>query len=381
LADQLLPAWGRRVKQFFEKNDSNAYAKIYLGNLTTEYMKWRGGARENPPTAEELTNMSNNLTLVQLAANLVGAFPPQYESKMQPFVDYYRSLTDAKDNTGKALYTKDEADAKFMQMFGSDFLAAKDLGLSKGVASPTPDMVTLASRYSGLIENVSAQLGDRGDLSVLSMLFNDDPESVFDGTAYMWQTENNIPGVSQKYRERLSPEEAFLNNAKNAGWAKWIQADTQFKARLAQFGLSSFDQMPAIQAERQNLLISMSQDPMYRPWFNDYKEMGSSRTTSTVMLMQAALADPTFRADHADSDVWQAASQYLVGRAQVVTALGQSGGSIDSAANFSIKQWWDKYRSALDTVPGWDVFSSRYLDGDNDPINVGVSFANGLAVN
>jgi predicted nucleic-acid-binding protein len=181
------------------------------------------------------------------------------------------------------------------------------------------------------------------------------------------------------YRSKLSPEEAFQRDTKRAGWSKWLAAKTQFDARLEQQGFTSFSQSPMLDREKQQFLSQMANDPMYQGWFLDYNEFGSARTEATVLVMKAALSDSTFVADHMDDPIWQAASEYLNGRAQVENQLRIQGGAIDSIGNRNVSQWWDKFRTNLMNVPGWDVFSNRYLDGDDDPTNTGITIGSTMS--
>ena len=373
----LLPATANRIKQLIEKNDNQSYARLYNTLFHAETLKKRGGMRETYPTKDEIQTMTNNLTLLKLIANAGFAFPPQYESNLQPVADEYRRIqTEVEElkKTGVAV-GPNEVDRRFVELYGPTLLIAKDLGMSRGYAPASAGMVETAQRYDSLINKVSSDLGDSGDLSVLSMLFSDNANGLFDGSIYAWQLNNNITGTMEKWRQRMTPEEALTADAKNAGWVKYMQFKEQLDARLAQMGLKSYDYAPQLRAERDSFIAQMAADPLYGAWYRDWQEFGSSRTVSTVMMMQSALTDPTFAADHADSPVWQAGKQYLEGRAAVLNALAQSDGDITSMKNQQIKLWWDNFRADLATqVPDWGAFANRYLDGDDNPQNPGVSF-------
>ena len=369
----LVPATAKRVWQFIQGTDNDRYAKIYAANLYTEWVKYKGNMRENIPTKEEITNMTNNLTLLQAIGNAGFAFPPQYDSSLQVVVDEYKRYQD--------MYGKNDPDGTlvdrmFAQQYGDTFLIAKDMGMTKGYAPPKLGMVETANRYQNLIGDISASLGATGDLSVLSMLFSDNPDALFDGSIYAWQKENNIPGVSEMWRRRVSPEEALVNDAKNAGWVRYLRMNEQLKARLAEKGLTSFGQSPQLSAERDAFIAQMANDPLYQTWFKDWQDHGSTRTISTVQLMQRTLSDPQFVADHKESPVWSAANQYLEGRAMVINELNNSPSQdIGANSNIHIQRWWDDFRANLEnTNPHWAAFSGRFLDGDNNPVNPGVSF-------
>jgi hypothetical protein len=371
--ESLLPATVKRVVQYWQGTDNEQYAKIYAANLYTEWVKYKGNMRENPPTKEEITTMTNNLTLLKFLGNAGFAFPPQYDSTLRVVVDEYKRMQDA---YGKNDPDGTLVDRMFAQQYGDTLLIAKDLGMSKGYAPPKLGMVETANKYQNLIGSISASLGATGDLSVLSMLFSDNPDALFDGSIYAWQKENNIPGVSTLWRERLTPEEALVSDAKNAGWVRYLQLNEQIKARLAEKGLTSLRQSPQLSAEKDSFIAQMANDPLYEAWYKDWNDHGSTRTLSTIQLMQRALSDPQFISDHKDSDVWSAAGQYLEARAYVVNELNNNPSQdINANSNIYLQRWWDDFRSNLEnTNPNWAAFSGRFLDGDNNPINPGVSF-------
>jgi hypothetical protein len=361
----LLPPWSKRFVSAFSQEGNADWDKIYVANLLTETLKKRGGLRPDYPSKDELVNMTRNHLIFKGLTNLSAAFPPGYESILQPIVDDYTYMRDNPITAG-------DADMRFSQKYGNDFLIAKDFGMTESPVNPVKGMVDIARKHEGLISSASAELEDAGDLTVLSMLFVTGSEGVFDGTIYSWQMGNEVPGISRKWRERQTSDEALVNDVKNAGWNKWSKAQASFDARLAALNVPSYEYAPALKLERDTFLLNMAKDPMYSPWFRDYKEFGSSRTSSTVNFMKMALADPGWVEEKKDSPIWQAAKQYLNGREEVLARLDQNGGGIDSLKNRDIKEWWDTYRANLKMMDGWDAVANRFLDGDDDPENPGV---------
>ncbi len=361
----LIPPWSKRLVSAFSQEGNADWDKIYVANLLTETLKKRGGLRDDYPTKDELVTMTRNHLILKAISNATVAFPPGYESILQPIVDDYTYMRENPITAG-------DADMRFSQKYGSDFLIAKDFGMTEGPVNPVVGMVDIARKHEGLISTVSDELSEAGDLSVLSMMFVTSSEGVFDGSIYSWQMGNEVPGLSRKWRERQTPNEALVNDQKNAGWNKWNKALASFDARLAAMNLPSYDYAPALKLEKDTFLLNMAQDPLYSPWFRDYKEFGSSRTSSTITFMKTALSDPGWLEEKKDSPIWQAAKQYLDGREEVLTRLSDSGGGIDSLKNRDIKEWWDTYRSNLKMMDGWDAVANRFLDGDDDPENPGV---------
>lgn len=361
----LTPPWFKRLVSVLSGEGNAAWDKIYMGNMLTEIMKKRGGLRDEYPTEDELSTMTRNHLILKGLSNLTVAFPPGYDSVLQPLIDDYRRMQENELTAG-------DADMRFSQKYGDDFLIAKDLGMTQGIVQPVSGMVEIATRHEDLIREVSNELADAGDLTVLSMMFGQNSDAVFDGSIYAWQMGNEVPGLSQRWRERQTSNEMLVNDQKNAGWNKWSKALSQFDARLAGLALHSYDYAPQLKLEKDTFLANMGQDPMYAAWFRDYKEFGSSRTSSTITFMKAALSDPKWIEDNRDSPVWQAAKQYLDGREVVLAKLAERGGEITSLKNRHIKDWWDSYRSDLKMIDGWDAMANRFLDGDDNPQNPGV---------
>jgi len=378
VVEGIAPSGIKRIAQLWQQEGNETWARNYNANFHIEYMKWRGGMRPKPPSKSEITTMTNNLAILGVIAAYTSAFPPRYETVLQPLIDDYRNMLDTSE-------TKDDAVRLFTEKYGTDFLSSSTLGMStnitgignnpsKDALSGTVGVISQAIKYKDLIATISPTLSNGNALDSLSILFTSNVNDIYDGTVTAWQEANAVPGLSELYRSKLSPEEAFQRDTKRVGWSKWLSAKAQFDARLANMQLTSYSQSPELEREKNAFLTQMSEDPMYQGWWLDYNDFGSQRTEGTILTMKAALSDPSFVSDHLDDPIWQAASEYLKGRAQVESVLAaQGGGEITSLRNMSTAQWWNQFRSNLKNVPGWDVFANRYLDGDDDPNNTGVS--------
>ena len=366
----LLPATIRRFVQYFQKNGNDQYARIYVQNQKAEWAKYRNGLRQDIPTKDEILNLTNQLTLVQLAANALFGFPPRYESVLQPLVDDYQNMQD--DSVDK-----EAADTLFIAKYGSELLSERNLGLSRSsVNAPvTPSMVKEAQMYAPLIASLSPDLQKSGALDSLSVLFVKDEESVYDGTVALWQENNLVPGLKETYKTIASPEMLQAEDDKSAGWEIWLRARERFDVRATLKGFSTVEQWPDLLAEQDAFKANMAEDPKYQGWWIDYKDAMSERTAGTVQVFQKALAYPPFVENNKNNPVWKAAYEYLEARAYVVNELEASGStSMKSARNASLKDWWDTFRAGLkNSYIGWDVVSNRYLDGDDNPSFPGVS--------
>lgn len=212
-------------------------------------------------------------------------------------------------------------------------------------------------------------------MSVLTMLTMGNANQLYDDSAYGWQFANVIPGTNRSFREYQKPAQSWVQSDVNAGWATYLRAEDQFKARLRQSGATTYRANPELKAERDAFIADLRDNPFFDNWYKDYKDFGSSRTRSAIYMMETLVNDPRWMEDNGDSDIWQNAMLYLFHRNQVLAAVEQSGKGINAEGNEQIRSYWDQTRADLDAnSTQWSAFASRFLNGDDDPETPGVSF-------
>lgn len=365
-----LPPVLAKIHQMWQgEGSSSQYAYYYNLQFRNEMAQWAGGYRDEPPTAEEIKQRTNGFYAIRILANLTAFTPPGYESKLDPIIKAIRN-NDRNYGIDGGRMSNDQ--------FGNLLLMLGDFSNTKNVAgtNPTADAVGNARKYSDLIKSVSADLGD--DLSVIGMILNDDPNAYYDDSAYGWQLSNQIPGVTERFRELQTPEQSWRESQKNAGWTAYIKLMDGLDALLQERGLKSFrsSQAQDLRQMKNDAIEQLRGNPLYAGWYDDYIDFGSTRTSNAVDLMRAALSDEKFVADHAESPVWQAANEYLFHRDLVLDVLKQRGTGINNEDNKDIREHWDTIRADLIAGDnGWGTYANRYLNGDDDPVEPSTQFA------
>lgn len=369
--DLLLPPALAKIKQFAQgEGSSTQYAYYYNLQLRSEMAKYAAGLRDTAPSKEELQKRTDGFYLLRFLANVAAFTPPQYESIMDPITSAVRAYDEA--------YGPD-SNRMLNENFGNMLLMLGDWSNSKNVAGMPAyaESVEAARKYSNIITDLAPQLKDSGNLSVLSMLVTDNAEALYDGTAYGWQLSNNIPGISDLFREMQTPEEALAQAQRNAGWTEYISRMDYLDSLLQQRGLTSYRSAQAedLRQMKNATLAELRDNPFYAGWYADYQDQGSTRTEGALRLMERALSDQQFVDDHADSPVWQSAYEYLQYRGMVMDMLAQSGAGINAKGNEYIREFWDNRRQELiNKSTDWSAFANRFLNGDEDPENLGVQF-------
>ena len=314
-------------------------------------------------------NKTRGLTLVRLLANLTAFTPPQYESKIDPIIDAVRKI-EANNPVDSSRMIYDQF-GPYLQMIG-DFSTSKN---SVGMG-PYTNSVEIARKYSRIINDVSPGLEKLGDLSVLSMMtMGATASSLYDDSAYGWQFANAIPGVNVNFREMQKPEQSWAQSRINTGWTVYISKMDELDARLKQAGYESYRQAPELKAERDQFLAEMAGNPLFTEWWQDYKEYGSSRTLSSIGLMQRLTQDEEFMSEYGNTPIWSKAKLYLYHRNVVTQELATREGGIDNNDNQDIRDYWDQARADLKSDPEWTAFSNRFLNGDDDPEDPGIQIA------
>lgn len=360
--DMILPPWMQKAIQMKDGElNSSAYAYQYALQMRTEQAKYIAGYRDSAPTADEITKRTNGLYMLRILGNLTAFTPPQYVSKLQPLID---AVKFNKDTYGDAEGTRVSA-----EQFGEYLLMLGDFDVSKNVAGALASTTAYANarKYESLIGRVAPEIGD--DLSVLGIILNTNAagntELMYDPSVSAWQYATNIPGVTRKYREMQSPQEALIESQKNAGWIAYIKGMDVLDAIRQQRGLKSFRSAAAkdLKAQKDQLIARLASDPSFAGWYSDYQDFGSSRARNAVKVLEAALTDPKFVSDNATNSIWTSARVYLQARQEFID------GRITSDD-------WDNIRGGLiDASPAWGAIANRYLSGDDDPAFSGVSFA------
>ena len=364
------PAYAKILQMFQGEGSSRQYAYYYNLQLRTELAQYAGGYRDTYPSKEEIASKTDGFYMMRIMANLLAFTPPQYESDLDPLVNAIRAYDKEYGRDGARMAN---------EAFGNMLFMLGDWSNSKNVAGMMPytNSIEAARKYGDIISAVAPGLSESGNLSVLSMLVNDDPNAFYDGSAYAWQFSNKIPGVTDYFREMQTPEQSLFESQKNAGWTEFISRMDYLDALLQQRGLTSYRSAGATDLrEMKNQTIARLRDnPLYAGWYQDYEQFGSTRTQGAVRLMEQALSNQEFVDDHADSRVWQAAYQYLQFRNMVMDTLATRTGGINNSANEDIRVFWDAQRQELiNKYEGWGTFSNRFLNGDEDPENLGVQF-------
>ena len=356
--DMVLPPWVQKLEQRFQGElGSTEYASQYTLQYNAEMAKYWAGYRQDVPEPDEIRNRVNNIFMLRMMGNLTAFTPPKYESVLQPLVDAVQAIYNVDPVNGSK--NVNEILGPYLAQLGDISSLKNQTSMFRG---STP--IQNATRYSALINKVSS--GVQSDYSVLGIILNTNANAnEYDESSSAWMLANNIPGVSDKFGVRLSPNQVTKEAQRSAGWVWYVKKMDVIDSIRQQRGLKSYRAQAAgdLKAARDQVIERLRTDPAFEGWYDDYSVFGSARTLNTIKVLQAALADETFMKDNGDSGTWQAARRYLAGRDMVL------------AGKMNQDQWDALRTSLIDGDTNWATIANRYLNGDDNPMKPGVTYA------
>lgn len=360
---QLLPTYMRRQLQRIQGQNSSDYAKMYQLIWTTEQHKARDEQRPYK-TEKEIKQMTDAYFNVRTVANLVLPFAPQFNSPYRFYMDKWRQYSD--------IYGIG-ADAKFLSDYPEFFDFAMSLSKNPTGSRATIEDVTNAKKYAGLIADVS---GD--DASLVGLITRGSGSGKYNPVAYWWQEQTSIsPGTPEKFRGKITPQEASRQNAARRGWATWRKYMGLIDAELANRGLTSVEQTGAedLKYTKEVIIRNLSSeiDPVTKKptgvptaWYEDYRDVDGLKTARTIIGLKKIVNDEKFMSDNADDPTWKSITTYLQIREQLGNSLAyRSVKDINAKANADLKLMLDYYvyklkQGDLDFADVYD----RYLSQD-----------------
>ena len=367
--DQFVPAQVNQLANLAGNLNPRTYAATYEKIRNAEMIRIMSNEREQPDSMEDFSNEIASKTKWHFAlrwlGNMTAFTPPQYEFIGEPLLEARRMY----DRT-----IPEDADKAFYENMGG-FATLFTLGsLTKNVAglSPTDEAVGMTARNPDLVRAITANVSD---YSALGAIFNGDPENEYSAGAIGWQTISKIPGTMENYRQILDPVEIEKERSRKFGWVKYLQLAEGQDAILEQRGLASVNSRGAedLLQQRRDFLEAARSNPLYNAWYQDFTERGSSRTDSVVRAFRLALNDPKFMEENKGNTTFEAAYLYTEFREQMVEAVKQSPyRTLRAKGNKDIADTWDTFRTSLiRRYPKWGIIANRYLNGDEDPADLG----------
>ena len=360
---QLLPTYMRRQLQRLQGQNNSDYAKMYQLIWTTEQHKARDESRPYK-SEKQIKQMTDAYFNVRTAASLLLPFAPQFSSPYRYYMDKWRQYSE--------VYGLG-ADAKFLDDYPEFFDFAMTLSKNPTGSRATVEDVTNAKKYSDLIADVSSD-----DVSLIGLITRGSGSGKYNSTAYWWQEQVSIsPGTPEKFRGKITPQEASRQNAARRGWAIWRKYMGMIDVELAKRGLSSVEQQGAedLKYAKETIVRNLASeiDPVTKQptgepsaWYQDYRDVDGLKTARVVIGLKKIVSNEKFMNDNADDPTWKSVAVYMQIRQELAKSLAaRPVTDINAKANADLKLMLDYYvyRLKQGDIEFGDIYD-RYLSQD-----------------
>lgn len=287
------------------------------------------------PTKTELADMystgkDNAISLSLLRALGAGILPlqPKYVTPLQVYSDLF------------AKYSKDfgsEGTERFLDDYPDYFMITNSLSDSTSGIRPNDTAVALVRKNGKVIENIIASMGEKGNLSALGAIFNDE-NYAFSSSAQAYLVSNSIPGTKQKFKEQGAALDNSRSSIVNKGWADYnkmieIVSDEITKSNYdpgSGYGMAILKQYKDAFTEQMRTQNNL--------WYEEKQGSGfQKKLVDTISAVTTAVNTPGLWQDLAKQDRWHTIVEYLNFRYDVYDVLKYRQTGIDSDKAIDIR--------------------------------------------
>jgi hypothetical protein len=382
--DLLMPALLQRIGE--SKSElSKEYGYQYALQEARAMQRFHAGEIDELPTADDIHKMTTNMFWLSVLGQLGVPTPiTPYPTLTRPDI---QTPAETLQKQMRLYQEKDPQNAmlNFSNDFGDWALQSAMTEVSKdiGGAAPTPATVSDIKTLDPLLRRLAPVLqASGGNLDVLGMLVNNrnsligdepNPDQLFEASAFAWLKAKNIPGINEQWREIPGPGLSSLERQRITGWSMHRQFMDIQEARLASRGLTSFNVAAAadLKAANDRFIANMKANPEMAGWVLDYEDRDTTRITSAVTTMQAAVNDPTFTEFMIKNGKEQTLAcmiDYLKYRGAIMELARRSGSGLTAKSNARLAQTWDTIQFKLKQRDvRWADIANRFFANDNNP--------------
>lgn len=336
----------RKLNAVFDVNDPRRIS-LTTTVMAEEMTKWQNGERDTQPTKAEINDKTIRILSLDVASRLVLPFAATTLSPFQFYIDEYQRMR---------LENPDTASTEFYNTYGDAYynMAVNNSRNNTGI-NATADAAERSNQLSDLI----AKNPEYGWLVVGSA-----NNGEFNSGVFKDQYNKSVaPGSTTKFREKLSPEEAFSKNQSDKGWIQFKNASAQIEAMRIRAGFNSINQKGAefLAAKKREIVDAIGKSNP--DWFKSYTNIDTGKIVSFLRYAKDISSDPRI----ANRPDIKSLNLYINARERIVNTLStRESRSITSDTNTDLAVAWNQIVGVLlnNDVTFNDIYS-RMLEKDD----------------
>lgn len=385
---QSLPAWLKRAIQTKDET-SKAYVYQYALSWANEIARFNAGEIDEMPTADDIHKRTTNTMWFYVLGNQGVPTPltpypilsrpeiknPTVQVLNEAFMQYQKAMGKKNEN-GEYIVAPGEAMRMFARDFGYDLLevalSTTNVSESIGGAKVTNATVADIKAYDTQIrELMEGGLASIDDYRILDILINNSngPEYEYSLEANRYLGLNNIPSVSEKWREQNTGPEAVSQTIADVGWVQYRQFMDGLDAEMQSAGVKSLESKAGIPYKNKKIAFLTNLAKAYPDWKEDYMAGAERSLPSAITLINKIATDSTIQQRMMENGQETLAAnfqEYSYYRQHVAQALKEAGDNEYDRA--SVLEMWDVIRTDLKNRDiRWAEIANRWLDADEAP--------------
>lgn len=228
--------------------------------------------------------------------------------------------------------------------------------------------VNLIKRNKDAIREITATIGEKGDLTVLGAIFNDD-NYAFSSAAQAYLATTNIPGTSKKFKDTTNALQNQRSGSVSKGWNDFFKTQEVVSDVLKSNNIDPMSDYGLAILKKYKKAFVDGQKEANPLWYDEYNSQSfggaGSRQADTIRALTIAIENDKLWADLSRQPKWQLILDYMQYRFAVNEKLQQMGTTIDSKkATFVRKQVDATVAQMKRQSAEFAKFYDRYFDND-----------------
>lgn len=337
-AQMFMPGWLQRVNSLVH-HDSQWTAQ-YQNNIADGITTWRlahDGADPSQGQFQKIADRAGRDTTRDMAlmlfSNSAWFTPAKPTSKYAVGQDGWQQIIQAADATGKNFtWAKQQFDAKYGDAYDALILSGSD---NPAGYEGTPGEIAATEKYRSLI----AKAGDYNP-KLASVVVGPEAQFLTKQNAQMgqytpearyWLEHHSLNEYTdQPFVGSKSVEQTFVEGMLADGWQKYDELNNGLNQVVAQAGLSSYRESPALVAARKNAVAQLAK--MNPIWGQSYADNASGSIPYDQTFKGLQVIAKSNLADKAERGDITALREYVQMRDAVTSVLKANGLSYESVA-------------------------------------------------
>lgn len=332
----LTPNTARRLSQvfaagFFQSGEQfNKDVKMFIDTEMVQFIKDNNGRKPSAQEYSEIAVQAEKKSFYTSILRFLSASTLPVQGRLVTAVSGYVDILNKMQDAYGA-----EATEMFVEKYPEYFMLAERLTDPVSGVRPDKTAVSLIKRNKDSIQNIVSAIGEKGDLTTLGAIFNDE-NYAFSSAAQAYLSRTKIPGTTKKFRDSADAFQQGRSALVSKGWNDFFKVQSiveeQLKNAATPIDPTSKYGQAIVNKYIDGFVEAQKKDNSI--WFTEYDKQAQggagSRQADTVIALTVAIEDDKLWSNLSKQPKWELILNYMQYRYDVATRLKTMGTTIDA---------------------------------------------------